>query len=184
MKKFISILLTIVCSICCFISLTACSSDNSTVTSTQNTTTDNGTNKDNDTTNNDSIPSFSKDETVIYKNVHYTVTNITYSNGEDYDTPDDGNKFIIVELKIENKSEKTISYNTWDWKIINSQGQIDGEAFTTIDSDTNLNSGDLAKNGSKTGTMVFEVPQNETSIKLYYYGNILSDDPSFEIILL
>lgn len=173
MKKIISAILSIFCSICCLFILTGCTS---TTTSIPNN------NGESDNTN--TIPSFTINETVIHKNVHYSVTSVNYSNGEDYDTPSSGNKFVIVTIKIENKSSKTISYNTWDWKIINSQGQIDGETFTTIDSDTNLGSGDLARNGSKTGTMVFEVPINETSIKLYYYGNILSDDPSFEIILL
>ena len=167
MKKIVSTLLTICCSICLLFTLAACDTSN--------------LDQDGDTS---SIPSYSKNETAIYENVHYKVTNVTYSEGEDYDTPSEGNKFVIVTLKIENKSGKTISYNAWDWKIINSQGQIDGEAFTTIDSDTNLSSGDLANNGSKTGTLVFEVPINETSIKLYYYGNIFNDNPSFEIILL
>jgi len=77
------------------------------------------------------------------------------------------NTFVIITIKIENKSDSKIAYNALDWKMINSQGQEDGETFTTIDSDTNLNSGDLAPGGTKTGTIVFEQAQGESSPNFY-----------------
>ena len=128
--------------------------------------------------------SFAVNETAVYENVYYTVTNVKYSNGDDWDTPASGNHYVIVTLKIENKSDSKISYNALDWHIINSLGQEDSEAFTTIDTDTNLSSGDLAPNGTKTGTLVFEQPKNDTSLKLLYYSNILFDEEStFEIVI-
>ena len=102
----------------------------------------------------------------------------------EYDKPANGKNYVIVTLKIENKSNSKISYNTYDWKMVNSQGQEDDETFATINNGTSLNSGDLTANGTKTGTLIYEEPKNETSLKLLYYSNSLFDENStFEIII-
>lgn len=142
--------------------LVGCSSD----TSNNKVTDSNGNEKD----------SFSLNETAVFKDVSYTVTSVKYSNGTEFDEPASGKKFVIVTVKIENKSKEKISYNELDWKMINSQGQEDDVAFTTVDSDTSLESGDLASGGTKTGTLVFEEAKNESSLKLLYYDNSLFDD--------
>lgn len=127
---------------------------------------------------------FNINETAVYEDVHYTVTNVKYSNGDNWDTPAAGKEYVVVTIKIENKSESKISYNVFDWKMLNSQGQEENEAFTTIDTDTNLGSGDLVPGGTKTGTIVFEEPKNETSLKLEYFNNILFDEnATFEFII-
>lgn len=128
--------------------------------------------------------SFNINETAVYEDVYYTVTNVEYSDGSEYDKPADGKNYVIVTLKIENKSDSKISYNAYDWKMVNSQGQEDNEAFTIIDNDTALNSGDLAAGGSKTGTLVFEESKEESSLKLLYYSNMLFDESAtFEIVV-
>ena len=167
MKKILSIL------VCAFVLLgiTGCVSDSD---SSSGVTDTNGNKK----------TSFSINETVVFEDVHYTVTNVEYSNGSEYDTPADGKNYVIVTLKIENKSDEKISYNTYDWKMINSQGQEDDETFTTISNDTGLSSGDLAAGGTKTGTLVYEESKDESSLKLLYYSNSLFDENStFEIVV-
>ncbi len=166
MKKILSVL------VCAFVllGLTGCVSDSESggVTDT------NGTKK----------TSFNVNETAVFENVHYTVTNVEYSNGDEFDTPANGKNYVIVTLKIENKSEEKISYNTYDWKMVNSQGQEDDETITTINNETSLNSGDLAAGGTKTGTLVYEESKDETSLKLLYYSNSLFDENStFEIVV-
>ena len=128
--------------------------------------------------------SFAINETARFDDVYYTVTNVKYSKGNEWDKPSDGNQYVIVTLKIENKSDSKISYNVFDWAMVNSQGQEDEETFTTIDSDTNLGSGELISGGTKTGTIVFEESKNETSLKLQYYENSFFDENStFEFII-
>ena len=135
-------------------------------------------------TNGNKKTSFSINETAVFEDVHYTVTNVEYPNGSEYDTPADGKNYVIVTLKIENKKNEKISYNTYDWKMINSQGQEDDETFTTINNDTGLSSGDLAAGGTKTGTLVYEESKDESSLKLLYYSNSLFDENStFEIVV-
>lgn len=119
---------------------------------------------------------FNINETAVFEDVHYTVTNVEYSKGDDWDKPSEGKQYVIVTIKIDNKSDSKITYNVFDWAMLNSQGQEDEESFTTIDSDTNLSSGDLVSGGTKTGTIVFEEDINETSLKLLYYSNSLFDE--------
>lgn len=166
MKK----LITIIISIFILFGITGCLSDSDSIEVTD--------------TNGNQKTSFKLNETAVFEKVHYTVTNVEYSNGSEYDTPADGKNYVIITLKIENKSDSKISYNGLDWKILNSQGQEDDEAFTTINTDTSLNSGDLASGGIKTGTLVYEEPKDESSLKLLYYSNMLFDENStFEIII-
>lgn len=52
---------------------------------------------------------FLQNETVTYKEVEYTITNVERSNGSEWDKPADGKEYVIVRIKIENKSkEKSI----------------------------------------------------------------------------
>lgn len=57
----------------------------------------------------------------------------------------------------------------------NSKGQITNKAFTTIDSDTSLSSGNLAGGGEVSGTIAFEQPKNDNGLILKYKGNMFSN---------
>ena len=128
--------------------------------------------------------SFALNETAIFEDVHYTVTDVEYSSGDDFDKPAEGKEYVIVTIKIENKSDSKISYNEFDWKMLNSSGQEDDTAFAIVDSDTTLSSGDLNADGVKTGTLVFEQTIDDSSLKLLYYDNSLFDENStFDFII-
>lgn len=91
---------------------------------------------------------------------------------------------MIVAIKIENKSDEKISYNSFDWKMENSNGQEVDTAITIVNTDTALNSGDLNAGGVVEGTLAFEQPQGDTGLKLNYYYNALFDEnASFKIKL-
>ncbi|WML56676.1 DUF4352 domain-containing protein [Neobacillus sp. PS2-9] len=77
------------------------------------------------------------------KNV-LTVAKVEKSNGTELDTPQQGKEYIIVTVQIQNAGDQNISYNPFDFKMANSQGQIQDMGFTTVDSDTSLQSGELA----------------------------------------
>ena len=127
---------------------------------------------------------FSQGEIVNFKGVEYSITNVKKTTGEDYDNAKDGYEYVIVTIKIENKSDKKISYNPYDWKMENSKGQEEDNAFTIVDSDTSLNSGDLNPGGVVEGTIAYEEPQGDAGLKLNYFDNSLFDeDASFKIIL-
>ena len=127
--------------------------------------------------------SFNVGETATFDDVDYTLTKVEKSNGDDFDQPKKGYEYVVVTLKIENKSEENIPYSTFDWKMENSEGQISEESLAIIDSDTALSDGELKPGGSVKGTIVFEEPKKDKGLKLHYYGNILSDEAEFHFVL-
>ena len=127
---------------------------------------------------------FSQGETVTYKGVEFTVTNVEKTAGSEFDKAKDGYEYVIVSVKIENKSEEKISYNSFDWKMENSNGQETDTTFTPVNNDTALNSGDLNAGGVVEGSLAFEQPQGDAGLKLNYYYNALFDEnASFKIKL-
>lgn len=104
-----------------------------------------------------------------------TVTNVEKSAGSDFDQPKDGNEFVIVTVEINNAGDENISYNPFDFKMANSQGQIVDQAFTTINNDTSLQSGELAGGGKVSGTIAFEQPAGDSGLQLHYSPSFWSD---------
>lgn len=115
---------------------------------------------------------FRINEPIEFENRIIEVTDVEYSEGDQYSSPSDGKEYVIVTVSIENNSDEEISYNPRRFRMQNSDGQIENETFTIIDSDTSLSSGDLAPGGSVTGTLVWEQPIDDD-------GLILIFEPSF-----
>ena len=126
---------------------------------------------------------FSQNEVALYEGVEFTVNSVERSAGIEYDTPKEGYEYIIVNLTIENKSEEKISYNPYDWKMENSQGQETDQTIVFFNNDTELNSGDLKAGGKVSGTIVFEQPAGDTGLRLNYYENMFNEDPSITITM-
>jgi hypothetical protein len=104
-----------------------------------------------------------------------TVTKAEKSAGSEYDQPKDGHEYVVVTVVIENAGDENISYNPFDFKMSNSQGQILDQAFTTIDTNTSLQSGELAPGGKVTGTIAFEQPAGDSGLQLQYTPSFWSD---------
>lgn len=115
---------------------------------------------------------FKTNEKIEFEGRVLEVTDIEYSNGSDFDKPKDGMEYVIVSVLIENNSDKELSYNPYDFKMQNSQGQIESQAFTIIDKETSLSSGKLAPGGNVSGTVVWEQPKDDDGLKLIF-------EPSF-----
>lgn len=123
-------------------------------------------------------------EVASYEGVEYTVTNVETSNGDDWDTPSDGKEYIVVTVNIENKSEETVSYNEFDWKMLNNEGQLDDVAFVTFASDDELSSGELTSGGKKSGKLVFEEPKDAETLTLqYFYNSLFDEEASLEFTI-
>src|SRR5699024_2601792 len=96
------------------------------------------------------------------------VTEVEKSQGDDFETPSEGNEFVIVHVAIENNGEDEISYNPFNFKMKNSDGQIEDEGMLMVDSDTSLSSGDLAPGGNVSGTLSFEQPNDDDGLELIF----------------
>lgn len=116
---------------------------------------------------------FSVGETVKLKNLELTVTKVEKSAGKDYFKPKEGMEYVVVTVKYRNIGDRdTISYNSYDFDMQNSKGQITDPTIFTIDGDTALGSGNLAPGGEIEGTIAWEQPIDDPSLVLHYTGNI------------
>ncbi|MCI9087808.1 MAG: DUF4352 domain-containing protein [Clostridia bacterium] len=102
------------------------------------------------------------------------VTKVEKSQGNDWNKPKSGKEFVIITVSIENKGSGKLSYNPYDFKLQNSQGQQESMTFTTIDNDTALSSGELVAGGKVSGTIAFETTKGDKGLSLIYSDSILS----------
>ncbi len=84
----------------------------------------------------------------------------------DYDTPESGKEYVLVEVTITNEGTDSVPYNTYDFKMQDNNGVQKTEAFTMVEN--SLSSGDLASGGKITGNLVYDVPLDATGLKLLF----------------
>lgn len=104
-----------------------------------------------------------------------TVTKVDKSAGDEFDKPKQGNEFVIVHVRIENKGKDTIDYNPFDFKLQNSNGQLVDAAITSIGGNTALEAGQLTPGGKVEGSITFEAPKGDTKLQLQYTPSFWSD---------
>jgi hypothetical protein len=110
----------------------------------------------------------------------YVVTVTKFVNNapapDEFSTPESGKKFVTVEVLYENRtSDKQLSYNPFDWKLIDSDGynydlDINSPKEPTLQSGT-INPGQKAR-----GWVNFQTPKEAKDFKLQFIPNWLSDD--------
>lgn len=103
------------------------------------------------------------------------VNSVEKSSGSEWDKPKDGMEYVVVNVTIKNGGSSEISYNPFDFQMQNSQGQITDQAFTTINTDSALSSGNLAGGGQVSGTVAFEQPVEDGALVLKYKANMFSN---------
>lgn len=169
MKKCYRVLISIL-TVSLFLCLLAGSGE------TKSTDSGSSNKKDTSSEKKDKVKDFyAVNETAKINGVEMTVTNVSKSNGEDFDKPKDGSEYVIVSVKIKNNSKEKVSYNALYFKMQNSKGQITDDAFTTVDQDKQLKSGELAPGGEVAGDVVFEEPVGDKALVLQYQNDIFED---------
>ncbi len=126
------------------------------------------------------IKEFKQNEVATYKDIEYSITKVERTQGQEYFEAGDGKEYIVFTLKIVNKSSEKISYNALDWKLEDGNGDENDYALWGSDTNTDLSSGDLNANGTKTGTIAFEITKGDKELTLKYYETILSSERAFE----
>ena len=110
---------------------------------------------------------FKVGEAASFDNKTITVTDVqrNYDTGNQFAQPESGKEFVIVTVNIINNSDKTLDYNTFEFKMQDSNGVQQNEAFSAL-TEGKLNSGSLAKGGKVTGKLAYEVPKDDAGLKL------------------
>lgn len=123
---------------------------------------------------------FKQNEVATYKDINYSITNIERTNGKEFFKASEGKEYILITIKIENKSNEKIPYNVFNWKLADGTGDEKSHALFAGDNDKALSSGDLNAGGTKTGIIGFEIPKGDTGLTLKYYNTILDKERTFE----
>ena len=85
----------------------------------------------------------------------------------------DGSELIGVQVTYVNNGDEQADYNIYDWKGEDADGAQEYGTYYSEAAD-DLGSGTLAAGGTKSGTIYFE----GGTVKVLYFGNLLSDAPS------
>lgn len=112
---------------------------------------------------------FKVGETATFDDKSITVTDVqrNYDTGNQFAKPESGKEFVIVTVNIVNNSNSSLDYNTFEFKMQDTNGVQQSEAFTAL-AEGKLNSGSLAKGGKVTGKLAYEVPKDDAGLKLLY----------------
>lgn len=112
---------------------------------------------------------FKVGETASFDDKSINVTDVqrNYDTGNQFAQPESGKEFVIVTVNIVNNSDKSLDYNTFEFKMQDSNGVQQNEAITAL-TEGKLNSGSLAKGGKVTGKLAYEVPKDDAGLKLLY----------------
>lgn len=107
-------------------------------------------------------------ETVAMDDKELTVTKVDKSYSPKYGNPQSGQKFIKVTVKLENKSSSEIHVNPLDFHILDSSGAKEDVDSNTYSLSDQFKYADLTPGGTREGSVVFEVPKDDSNLTLVY----------------
>ena len=119
---------------------------------------------------------FKLGETVETSKVKATITEMTKSEGSEFNTPEEGNEFVLLKMTIENISdnqELTIS------SILSFNAYVDDEAldesFSAILEGDKTMDGTIAPGKKLSGTLAYEVPKDWKEIEIHFEPEVWRD---------
>lgn len=102
-----------------------------------------------------------------------TVNKVSKASRVSYSTPKSGNEYVMVNLTLQNLGDKEVSYNPFDFKLQDSNGNQTTTDYVSLDDQ--LNSGSLAAGGKVTGSISFQAPKGDANLMLIYQPNYFID---------
>lgn len=145
------------------------------INGTESNDTKNGTSNSNNKKEEKLNKNYKVGETVSYKGYQIKVNKVDYNEGSQFDTPDTDKQYVVVNITITNKTDKTQSYNPFDFKLNADGNKTDMAEITTSVKDT-LSSGELDKGASVTGNLVGQAKKDTKKLKLQYQASIWNDE--------
>lgn len=91
--------------------------------------------------------------------------NANYTPSDSYSQPDAGKKYVLVNLTVSNPNDQAVDVSNYTFNL-----SADGVGTTAayVTADPAFTGGNLEKNASVSGNLVFSVAQNATTLKLKY----------------
>ena len=114
-------------------------------------------------------------ETATVEGVKMTLTGVEYKTSlSDYETAETGKTYVVADVALENTSNKTQSYNVFNFRIQTAGGQVLDGAFATVPSP--LSSGDMVAGGKASGKIVFKAPVEDGHQYVIWKPNAFNAD--------
>lgn len=113
-------------------------------------------------------------QTASYKGYKIKVNSVSYSSGNEYEQPDSGKQYVIVNVTITNDTDESQDYNPYDFKLNADGNNTDLDEIYT-DVDNTLNAGSLDKGASVTGNMVGQASTSVSKLQLQYKTSVWND---------
>ncbi|OQX50512.1 hypothetical protein B5M47_03785 [candidate division CPR3 bacterium 4484_211] len=114
-------------------------------------------------------------ENATLEGLKLTVNDITRTSAvSEFEKAESGKEFVIVDVSLENVSDKTEQYSYFDFRIQTAAGQVLDTSLVLVDG--RLGSGDLVAGGKVAGKVTFEVPKEEGHQYLIYKPNAWKAD--------
>jgi Domain of unknown function (DUF4352)/zinc-ribbon domain len=98
-----------------------------------------------------------------------------YTPQNRFSKTESGNEFMRVLVRLTNTSNRPIDYSRIHFEVQDSDG-VQKRASSVPDLPRELDSGDLAPDGTVEGNLVFEVPRNDNNLALIYTTNMFSGE--------
>ena len=126
---------------------------------------------------------YSVGETADIDNIQTTLVSATESEGSEYNSPADGNVFVLLEFEIANNSDSDISVSS----MMSFEAYCDDYSITQslsglLESDKGQLDGDVAAGKKMNGVIAYEVPADWTEIEVTFTPDFwFGDDIVFTV---
>lgn len=120
---------------------------------------------------------FKKGEVAELNGVQVSLTDYRESSGSDFNTPKEGNVFLMAEFEISNNTEEDLAISSMmsfeayadDYKLDYSLGAMMEKEGSQLD-------GEIAAGKKMKGWIGWEVPQDYKNVEVHFTDNVWSND--------
>lgn len=98
-----------------------------------------------------------------------------FSMNNDYSNPKSGSQFVKVEVKVENATQSDMTVSPYEFKAQDNQGAMESPVSATYLLEDQFESVTLIPGGYRSGSMIFELPENDDNLKLIYQPSAVKD---------
>lgn len=111
--------------------------------------------------------SFGIGDTAEFKDIRATLTNITESNGSEFNKPSDGNVFVLAEFEIENNSEKELTISSIMSFDAYQDGYATSQSLTALlEKEGEQLDGTIAPGKKMKGSIGYEIPADYKELEI------------------
>jgi hypothetical protein len=99
-----------------------------------------------------------------------------FKSSNQFMQPKAGNRLVAVDVSyLNDTTDKSLSYNPFDWKLFDSQGYNFQTGFSE-NKEPSLNSGTLNSGGKVRGWVTFEIPNDSKEFKIQFVPSLFDND--------